>query len=204
MRNGKFFYVLAAAFLAVFFFCIFGCSPAKIGAKAVDDYKASSKFPNDCVLQFPPIVTEGETKIDTIYGDEINCDDLVQKYTEFWEGVSTENEKERKALADTISAMIARGEKPPTKKVRCPPSTHSVRVDTVESTAKLEAANRLNSELRLQYAADTAARNVNKTIANKKSNRFKSQRNYSFGLNAALLLMIAGAFYLKSKGKIFG
>lgn len=202
MRKDKFFYILAAAFIALILFSLFGCSPAKIGAKAVNDYKASSKFPNDCALQFPPIVTEGETKIDTIYGDEINCDDVVRKYTEFWEGVSTENEKERKALADTIAAMIARGEKPPTKKVRCPPSTHSVRVDTVESTAKLEAANRLNNELRLQYTSDTAARNEKQNRTDLKLKNRTSQRNYSFGLNAALIALIGGAIYLKSKRKI--
>lgn len=191
--------------LVLLFFILMGlngCSPAKIGAKAVETYKASSNFPNDCALQFPPIITKGETKIDTIYGDEIDCDDVVRGYTEFWEGVSTENEKERKALADTIAAMIARGEKPPTKKVRCPPSTHSVRIDTVESTAKLEAANRLNNELRLQYASDTAARNEKQKRTNLKLGNRTSQRNYSFGLNAALIALIGGAIYLKSKIKI--
>lgn len=202
MRN-KFFYLLAAAFAALLLFCLFGCSPAKIGQEAVKKYKASSEFPADCALNFPSIVKEGEIKVDTVHGVEIDCEAELQKYAQFWEGVSTENEKERQALADSIAAMIARGEKPPAKKFRCPPSVYSVRVDTVESTAKLEAANRLNNELRLQYAADTAARNRNQEIAATKTKKVKTIRNYSIGLNLAFILALAGAIYLNSKKKFF-
>lgn len=194
--------IITLVILALIIVGLAGCSPAKIGEKAVNEYKSSSKFSNDCALQFPPIITEGETKIDTFEAIEVDCEDIVAANRQYWEWVENESALERKVLADSIAAMIARGQKPPSTKFRCPPSIHSVRVDTVESTAKLEAANRLNNELRVRFASDIVARSEKQKRTDLKLKNRTSQRNYSFGLNAALIALIGGAIYLKSKRKI--
>ena len=201
MKNNKWFYVLAIAYMAFLLFCIFGCSPAKIGQAAVEKYKASSKFPSDCAAAFPVVVKEGEEKIDTVESVEINCEDVVRAYQEYWEFLGVEGEKERKILADSIAKLIARGQKPPSMTVKCPPSIYKHTRDTIIDKAAETAALRELEELKQAYAADTARRNEQyNNLSAKSSNRTK-QRNTLFFINLGLLAAIAGGIYLKSKKK---
>ncbi len=195
-KGSIFDYAIKLAFILLLLWCFSGC---KIGEKAVAKYKGSSDFPADCATEFPVTVTKGETVTDTIYGEEINCDEIVRTYTEFWEGVSTENEKERKALADTLAAMLARGEKPPTKYVRCPPSIIRHTTDTIVNKAAEEAAIRRLRELEIKYAADIANRDAKSAADATKIARRTKQRNSLFFINLGLLASIGGAIYLKIK-----
>ena len=72
--SGKWWLVIAYAI--VILLCIFasGCSPAKIRSKALDAYKASSKFPGDCADSFPPRIDTnylpGIVVVDTFWYDK--------------------------------------------------------------------------------------------------------------------------------------
>jgi hypothetical protein len=147
---------LIIAFSLLLLICIFGC---KIGEKAVKKYQESSQFAGDCADQFPPTVTQGETKVDSTENVEVNCDEIIREYEKFWEGVSTQTEKEKQDLADTIAAMIARGQKPPSKTFRCPPSIHTSRVDTVENKARLVQLEREKAEQARAYEKQLAEKN---------------------------------------------
>jgi len=188
-------------FMILLIASFFGCNTAKIGQKAVEDYKASSKYPEDCGKDFPNKVIEGETTTDTADNGEIDCDEIVRRYAQFWEGVSTENEKERKALADTIAAMIARGQKPPSKVVKCPPSVFSLRVDTLIDRKAEEAAIRKRNEIQLAYTADTARRNQKELQQAAKIKTRTKQRNSSLIANGVLSAILLAGLYLRFKKK---
>jgi len=198
-KMAVFAFALQLTFFLLLGWCLSGC---KVGEKAVAKYKASSEFPADCATQFPVTVTKGETVTDTIYGEEIDCDEVIRGYTEFWEGVSTENEKERKALADTIAAMLARGEKPPTKSFRCPPSTHKHTRDTIINKAAEEAANRRLRESEIKHATDIAKMKAKAAQDADNIARKTKQRNSLFFINLGLLAAIGGAIYLKMKKRV--
>jgi len=198
-KMAVFAFALQLTFFLLLVWCLSGC---KVGEKAVAKYKESSEFPADCATQFPVTVTKGETVTDTIYGEEIDCDEVIRGYTEFWEGVSTENEKERKALSDTIAAMLARGEKPPTKYVRCPPSIIKYRTDTIINKAAEEAANRRLRELEIKYATDMAKMKAKAAQDAATIARRTKQRNSLFFINLGLLVAVSGAIYLKMKKQI--
>jgi hypothetical protein len=198
-KMSVFAFAVQLAFFLLLIWCLSGC---KVGEKAVTKYKASSDFPADCATEFPVTVTQGETITDTIYGEEIDCEEVIRGYTEFWEGVSTENEKERQALADTIAAMLARGEKPPTKYVRCPPSIIRHTTDTIVNKAAEEAANRRLRELEIKYAAEMSKRDAKEVADSAKIGRRTKQRNSLFFINLGLLAAIGGAIYLKMKKRV--
>jgi hypothetical protein len=198
-KMSVFAFAVQLAFFLLLIWCLSGC---KVGEKAVVKYKASSEFSADCATEFPVTVTQGETITDTIYGEEVDCDEVVRRYTEFWEGVSTENEKERKALADTIAAMLARGEKPPTKYVRCPPSIIRHTTDTIVNKAAEEAAIRRLRELEIKHAADMSKRESKAAQDATKIGRRTKQRNSLLFINLGLLAAIGGAIYLKMKKRV--
>lgn len=62
--------LIALVLLALIISGIAGCGAAKIKAGAIEDYKASSKFPKDCATEFPlipdTIFTEGKVITDTV------------------------------------------------------------------------------------------------------------------------------------------
>lgn len=148
---------LILIFAAILWFagCLFGC-------KAVDKYKASPNFAQDCGDKFPPTVKEtfieGETVYDTlppIYV-KVDCDTVT--------------------VRDTITNSR-------TVKVACPPQIIGYKTDTFlierENTARLFA-------MQQAYMKDTADRNRKEAQLEKKLGNRTKQRSWLFWILLAI------------------
>jgi hypothetical protein len=166
--------LITAVILSLIILGLAGCSPAKIGDKAIAKYKASSQFPTDCDTQFPFQVTTGTTDTVTITNTVIDCDSLQAQYDAYWNAINAQQFNGMKTLADSIAAMQARGVPPPSKKINCPPSIHTHRVDTIESSAKLIALQRQLAESQASHQSQLStlqSKLQKKTTTLKKRNK---------------------------------
>jgi hypothetical protein len=183
--------LITAVLLSLIIIGLAGCSPAKISAKAISDYKASSQFPSDCATQFPFQVTAGTTDTLTITNTVIDCDSATAQYEAYWNSVNAQQYNGMRTLADSIAAMqSALSVGVPTNRrniVRCPPSIYLHRVDTIESTAKLTALQRQLAEAQSSYQSQLTAL---QSKLEKKTNTLK-KRNKQAAFMGGLISIFA-------------
>lgn len=153
--------------------------------KAVERYKASSKFPADCAKAFP-IKTDTVRipgRVDTLPGVVVDCDSVSAEYEAWW----------RARQLHTIDTLWLEKFKP-SKVVKCPPSFRVVDtvVMTVENTAHKASLERtifsLNSEL-------TNSQNE----AAKWRNKARKRLNWCAALLACLVGVVAFAAFFRRK-----
>jgi hypothetical protein len=160
---------LILIFAAILWFagCVFGC-------KSVEKYKASPKFPQDCADKFPPKVISGKPDTIIIQGITIDCDSVIAA-----------NGKDTVTLTNTVTVTNTVLQP---NRVDCPPQKIIKQIDTVISTAALEACQRTLYEERASYqrTIDKMQYDADR-LHGKFSNRTK-QRNWLFAIVAAAAL----------------